>query len=85
MTLLAAQPENDFPLTDETVSPGLVGFAVFVLLCLAVFLLVRSMNKQMGRIQVPREAELEEQEERERDRPVSGTRAAGRDEEGSQD
>lgn len=72
VALLLAQPENEqFPLNDETVSPGYLGFAVFLALCVAVYLLLRSMNKQINKIQVPREADLEEQE-RERAAAESG-------------
>jgi len=63
VALLLAQPKNEqFPLNDETVSPGYLGFAVFLALCVAVYLLIRSMNKQIGKIQVPREADLVRQE-----------------------
>jgi len=82
VALLAAQPKNDFPLTDETVSPGMLGFAVFILLCVAVFLLLRSMNKQMGKIQVPREADLEQEEEQSSAASAAkskGEKAAGKD------
>lgn len=34
----------------SVVGPGLVGFILFVFLCVAVFLLWRSMNKQLTRI-----------------------------------
>lgn len=40
------------------VSPGLVGFLVVAALGLALFLLVKSMKKQISRIEVPSEAEL---------------------------
>jgi hypothetical protein len=62
VALLLAEPEKNFPLNDDTVSPGVLGFAVFVVLCVAVFFLVRSMNKQIGKIQAPREADLEQEE-----------------------
>ncbi|MBA9003620.1 hypothetical protein [Thermomonospora cellulosilytica] len=63
VALLLAQPRNEeFQLNDETVSPGYLGFAVFLALCAAVYLLIRSMNKQMNKIQVPREADLVQQE-----------------------
>ncbi|MET8335070.1 hypothetical protein ABZV14_38910 [Streptosporangium canum] len=40
------------------VSPGLVGFLVVAALGFALFLLVKSMKKQISRIEVPSEAEL---------------------------
>lgn len=42
------------------VSPGLLGFVVVALLGLALYILIKSMNKQMSKIQVPREGEIEE-------------------------
>ncbi|MBB6546054.1 hypothetical protein [Nonomuraea rubra] len=41
-------------------SPGLLGFVVVALLGLALYILIKSMNKQMSKIQVPREGEIEE-------------------------
>jgi hypothetical protein len=37
-------------LDEETVSPGMLGFGVFLLLVLATFFLVRSMNKQLRKV-----------------------------------
>ncbi|GAA3674352.1 hypothetical protein GCM10022224_043360 [Nonomuraea antimicrobica] len=39
------------------VSPGLLGFLVVAFLGLALYILIKSMNKQMSKIQVPREGE----------------------------
>ncbi|WP_067455812.1 hypothetical protein [Actinomadura macra] len=50
------------PLNDDTVSPGLLGFGVFLALVVATVFLIRSMNKQMKKIQAPREADLKQQE-----------------------
>ncbi|MBT2213923.1 hypothetical protein [Actinomadura sp. NEAU-AAG7] len=50
------------PLNDDTVSPGFLGFGVFLALAVATVFLVRSMNKQMKKIQAPREADLKQQE-----------------------
>jgi hypothetical protein len=50
------------PLNDDTVTPGLLGFSVFVALCVALFFLLRSMNKQISKIQAPSEAELKQRE-----------------------
>lgn len=50
------------PLNDDTVSPGLLGFAVFIALLVATVFLIRSMGKQMKKINAPREADLKQQE-----------------------
>ncbi|MQY03932.1 hypothetical protein [Actinomadura macrotermitis] len=50
------------PLNDDTVSPGLLGFGVFIALAVALVFLIRSMNKQMRRIDAPKEADLKQQE-----------------------
>lgn len=50
------------PLNDDTVTPGFLGFGVFLALAVALVFLIRSMNKQMKRIQAPREADLKQQE-----------------------
>ncbi|MFI7444367.1 hypothetical protein [Nonomuraea indica] len=40
------------------VSPGLLGFVVIALIGLATYFLIKSMNKQMGKISVPRETDI---------------------------
>jgi hypothetical protein len=50
------------PLNDDTVTPGFLGFGVVVALGVALFLLLRSMNKQISRIQAPTEADLKQAE-----------------------
>lgn len=50
------------PLNDDTVSPGVLGFGVFVALGVALFFLIRSMNKQIKKIQAPRAADMEQAE-----------------------
>ncbi len=37
----------------DTVTPGTIGFVITLLLGVAVFLLYRSLKKQLGRVQVP--------------------------------
>ncbi|MDL4772276.1 MULTISPECIES: hypothetical protein [Thermomonosporaceae] len=59
--LSLAAPLSAIPLNDDTVSPGFLGFGVFVALAVATVLLVRSMNKQMKKIQAPKEADLKQQ------------------------
>ncbi|NRQ35547.1 hypothetical protein HII36_27490 [Nonomuraea sp. NN258] len=43
------------------VSPGLLGFTVIALIGVALYLLVKSMNKQMSKITVPREGETDDE------------------------
>jgi Na+-transporting methylmalonyl-CoA/oxaloacetate decarboxylase gamma subunit len=50
------------PLNDDTVTPGFLGFGVFLALAVALVFLIRSMNKQIRRIQAPHEADLKQQE-----------------------
>ncbi|MEO5875837.1 MAG: hypothetical protein ABIS86_13140 [Streptosporangiaceae bacterium] len=47
-------------LNDETVSPGLTGSLVVLLLIIALVFLLRSMSKQIGRIQAPKQADLDQ-------------------------
>jgi hypothetical protein len=42
------------------VSPGVLGFAVVALIGLALYFLIKSMNKQMSKIEVPHEDEAKE-------------------------
>ncbi|WP_436761683.1 hypothetical protein [Streptosporangium sp. V21-05] len=46
--------------TKGDVSPGLLGFLVVAGLGFALYVLVKSMRKQISRIEVPSEAELRE-------------------------
>ncbi len=46
--------------TKGDVSPGLLGFLVVAGLGFALYMLVKSMRKQISRIEVPSEAELRE-------------------------
>ncbi|MFB4310748.1 hypothetical protein [Actinomadura sp. GTD37] len=65
------------PLNDTTVSPGLLGFAVFVALAVATVFLIRSMGKQMKKIQAPSEQDLK-QREWERAQEARGAAAAAK-------
>lgn len=47
---------------EDTVTPGALGFLVVVAMGVALFLLIRSMNNQIGRIQAPKEADLKQAE-----------------------
>jgi hypothetical protein len=42
------------------VSPGLLGFVVVALIGLALYMLIKSMNKQMSKIQVPHEGDADD-------------------------
>ena len=51
------------PLADvdeDTVTPGVLGFLVVIALAVVLVFLIRSMNKQISRIQAPKEADLEQ-------------------------
>ncbi|MFI9557095.1 hypothetical protein [Nonomuraea endophytica] len=47
------------------VSPGLLGFLVVAAIGAALYLLIKSMNKQMGRITVPRDGDLPDEKKAE--------------------
>lgn len=66
---------------EEAVSPGILGFMVVFAIGLALFFLIRSMNRHIGRIQAPREADIEqaEWERRQAARRRSGDPDAGGD------
>ena len=49
-------------LNDDTVSPGLVGSLVVLMLIIALVFLLRSMSKQIGKIQAPKQADLDQAE-----------------------
>jgi len=50
---------NALDIVDKSVvNPGLVGFLVVAALGFALYLLVKSMRKQISRIEVPSEEEL---------------------------
>lgn len=55
-------PLYAMPLNDDTVSPGVLGFVVFLALLAATVFLIRSMSKQMKKIQAPSEEDLKQQE-----------------------
>ncbi|WP_214325833.1 hypothetical protein [Nonomuraea sediminis] len=42
------------------VSPGLLGFTVVAVIGVALWFLIKSMNKQMGKIKVPHEADIDD-------------------------
>ncbi|GGK68865.1 hypothetical protein Sme01_14180 [Sphaerisporangium melleum] len=60
------------------IGPGLIGFLVVAAIGLALYFLVKSMNKQISKIQVPHEAELRKAE-REKAGHAGSTSAAAPD------
>ncbi|GAA1677412.1 hypothetical protein GCM10009733_087900 [Nonomuraea maheshkhaliensis] len=60
------------------VSPGVLGFIVVALIGFALYFLIKSMNKQMSKIQVPRESELDDGADG-RASGAAGDRAGGTD------
>ncbi|MGW0804219.1 hypothetical protein [Nonomuraea sp. NPDC002799] len=44
------------------VSPGVLGFIVVALIGVALYLLIKSMNKQLTKIKVPREGDTDEKD-----------------------
>jgi hypothetical protein len=64
---------------EDKVTPGALGFVIVLALGAALYLLIRSMNKQIARIEAPSEEELRQadwerrqQEEPGRPRPSNG-------------
>ncbi|WP_030910924.1 hypothetical protein [Streptosporangium amethystogenes] len=48
-------------LDESVVNPGLVGFLIVAAMGFALYLLVKSMNRRISKIEVPSEAELRKQ------------------------
>src|SRR5688572_28166868 len=61
ITALALSPPAQ-ELNDVTVSPGLIGSLVVLSLIIAMVFLLRSMSKQIGKIQAPKQADLDQAE-----------------------
>lgn len=57
------QTEGVTVLAAGDVSPGLLGFTVVALIGLALYILIKSMNKQMSKIQVPHEGDTDKKAE----------------------
>lgn len=90
VTVLA---DKNMPLNNDTVTPGFLGFGVFLALGVVLVFLIRSMNKQMKRIQAPKEADLKQQEweraeaekaEAESEKAEVSAKAAGSSDSGSE-
>jgi flagellar biosynthesis/type III secretory pathway M-ring protein FliF/YscJ len=60
MTVLAVN--TALAVNEDQVSPGALGFFVVVALGVALFFLIRSMNKQIARIEAPHEEDLKQAE-----------------------
>jgi hypothetical protein len=59
--------------TDESdVTPGLLGFVVVALLGLATYLLIRSMNRQIRRIDLPEDDRADEGGRADEEEPPAG-------------
>ncbi|MFD7703256.1 hypothetical protein [Streptomyces caelestis] len=52
-------------LDEDKVTPGVLGFIVFAVMALAVWALMKSMNRHMGRVDFPEESEGSEAEKAE--------------------
>jgi hypothetical protein len=60
---------------EDQVTPGVIAFLVVAALGVTLFFLIRSMNKQISRIQAPREEDLRQAEwERRQDKPAPALR-----------
>ena len=53
---------NLLAVTESQVTPGVIAFLIVAALGVTLFFLVRSMNKQIGRIEAPREEDLKQAE-----------------------
>jgi hypothetical protein len=80
MTLQTAAAVLAVP--EDKVTPGALGFVIVLALGVALYLLIRSMNKQIARIEAPREDDLKQadwerrQQEESGSRPTNGNGAA---------
>ena len=65
----------------DKVTPGALGFVIVVALGVALYLLIRSMNKQIARIEAPSEEDIKqaEWERRRQEQEESGHRSGNGD------
>ncbi|GAB2902245.1 hypothetical protein [Streptomyces mayteni] len=63
MSALLPLAEKD--LNEYTVTPGVLGFIVFAVLGLAVWVLLKSMSRHLGRVSVPKKSEVDQADEAE--------------------
>ncbi|MET8141854.1 hypothetical protein ABZU32_16230 [Sphaerisporangium sp. NPDC005288] len=59
MTDIAAHAAAAQGAAPPPVGPGLIGFLVVAAIGVALYFLVKSMNKQISKIEVPRQADLD--------------------------
>jgi len=64
-------------LGEEQIGPGTLGFIIVALLGLALFFLVRSMNRQIRKINIPDEAREAQDPASERDADTEGDGVRG--------
>jgi hypothetical protein len=64
---------------EDKVTPGALGFVIVLALGVALYLLVRSMNKQIARIEAPSEDELRQADWERRQQEESARRQPGGD------
>jgi large-conductance mechanosensitive channel len=67
---------------SSLVTPGLLGFLIVAALGFALYLLIKSMNKQISKIEVPREADLAREE---KEKAAKQGVAGGRDKPGEKE
>jgi hypothetical protein len=77
MTMHAATALLAVP--EDKVSPGALGFVIVLALGVALYLLIRSMNKQIARIEAPSEEELKQADWERRQQEESGRPPANGD------
>jgi len=63
---------------EDKVTPGVLGFIVFAVMALAVWGLMKSMNKQMGRIEFKEAPEAEETPGAAKEAPKEAARGAAK-------
>jgi hypothetical protein len=64
--------------SEDQVTPGILGFLIVVALGVALFFLVRSMNKQIRKIEAPSEEDLKQAEwERKQEESASSPNGNG--------
>lgn len=71
-----------YSLDPAQVGPGALGFLVVAGIGFALFLLIKSMNKQISKIEVPREADLAREE---KEKAAKQGVAGGRDKPGEKE
>lgn len=60
-----------FNISVDQANPGVLGFLVVAGIGFALYLLIKSMNKQISKIEVPREADIAREEREKRQQPAN--------------